>query len=75
MVANAVSNSFAVTFTTASGKLSHMDIIEIIATLVTLAALLSYINHRFLKLPSSIGLMLLALVGCVVLIILQKFGL
>ena len=39
-----------------------MDIINIIAVLVTLAAVLSYINHRLLKLSTTIGLMLLTLV-------------
>ena len=36
--------------------------------LICLAALFAYINHRFLKLPSSIGLMLLALVTSFILI-------
>ncbi|MEO6949705.1 MAG: sodium:proton antiporter [Ginsengibacter sp.] len=36
--------------------------------LICLAALFAYINHRFLKLPSSIGLMLLALLTSFILI-------
>lgn len=37
-----------------------MDPAATAALLVTLAALLSYLNHRFLRLPSTIGLMLMA---------------
>jgi CPA1 family monovalent cation:H+ antiporter len=39
-----------------------LDLFEIIATLLTVAALFSYLNHRFLRLPSTIGLMLIGLV-------------
>lgn len=39
-----------------------MDIIQIIAILVTLTALLSYVNHRWLKMPVTIALMLMSLV-------------
>ena len=38
-----------------------MDLFEIIATLLSVAALFSYLNHRFLRLPSTIGLMLIGL--------------
>jgi CPA1 family monovalent cation:H+ antiporter len=38
-----------------------MDGFEIIALLVTLAALFSYLNHRFLGLPTTIGLMVFGL--------------
>ncbi|MDH3602782.1 MAG: cation:proton antiporter, partial [Candidatus Tectomicrobia bacterium] len=38
-----------------------MSIFEIIALLTTLAALFSYINHRFIRLPTAIGLMLISL--------------
>ena len=38
-----------------------MDLFQIIATLLTVAALFSYLNHRFLRLPSTIGLMLIGL--------------
>ncbi len=39
-----------------------IDLFEIIALLLTLAALLAYLNHRLLKLPTSIGLMVLSLI-------------
>ena len=36
-----------------------MNIIDVSAILISVAALLSYVNHRFIKLPSAIGLMLI----------------
>jgi len=39
-----------------------MSIIDLAAALVTLAALFSYLNHRFIKLPVTIGVMVIALV-------------
>lgn len=50
-----------------------MNVFEIIALLLTLAALFSYINHRFFKLPNTIGLMLIALLLSLGLIIGSKF--
>ncbi|TCT20253.1 cation:proton antiporter [Thiobaca trueperi] len=38
-----------------------MRIFDIVAALITLSALFSWFNHRFLKLPTVIGLMLIAL--------------
>jgi CPA1 family monovalent cation:H+ antiporter len=38
-----------------------MSLFEIVAVLITLAALFSYLNHRALRLPTTIGLMLMAL--------------
>jgi CPA1 family monovalent cation:H+ antiporter len=46
-----------------------LDLFEIIATLLTVAALFSYLNHRFLRLPSSIGLMLTGLAFSLALIV------
>lgn len=39
-----------------------MGLLEIIAVLITLAAVFSYFNHRFLGLPTTIGLMIISLV-------------
>ncbi len=38
-----------------------MGLFDIIAILITLSALFSWINHRYLRLPTAIGLMLIAL--------------
>lgn len=40
---------------------SDISIFDIIAVLITLSALFSYINHRYIRLPTTIGLMLIAL--------------
>lgn len=39
-----------------------MDILDIITILITLSAVFSYVNHRYIHLPNTIGLMLFALV-------------
>jgi len=51
-----------------------MDIFSIIAILLTLSAIFSYINYRYFKLPTTIGLMLFSLILSLSLIILGKFG-
>jgi len=51
-----------------------MDLIQTFATLISLAALFSYINHRFIKLPTTIGLLLISLLLSLALIGLGKFG-
>lgn len=38
-----------------------MSIFEIAATLISLSALFGYLNYRFLKLPHTIGLVVIAL--------------
>ncbi len=45
-----------------------MQIYDVIAALITLAAVFSWINHRFLKLPTAIGLMLISLLISLVLL-------
>ena len=40
-----------------------MELFDILALLLTLAALFSFVNHRYLKLPTTIGLMVLSLLG------------
>jgi monovalent cation:H+ antiporter, CPA1 family len=52
-----------------------MTAFEIIALLLTLAAFGAYVNHRFLKLPATIGLMLVALVVSSTAIGLNSLGL
>ena len=40
-----------------------MKLFNILAILITLTAVFSYINHRFVKLPTTIGVMAIALLG------------
>ena len=51
-----------------------MSMIHTVTILICLAALFSYINHRLLKLPITIGLMAVALVFSLVLLVLGKSG-
>ncbi|MGB1310288.1 MAG: cation:proton antiporter [Leucothrix sp.] len=51
-----------------------MDLIQTFAALISLAALFSYVNHRFIKLPTTIGLLLISLLLSLALIGLGKFG-
>ena len=52
-----------------------MAFLDVVAALISLAALLSYINHRFLRLPTSIGLVLSALFISLALLLLEHLGL
>ncbi|MFQ5569040.1 MAG: cation:proton antiporter [Rhodothermales bacterium] len=51
-----------------------MDLFTILAVLLTLTALFSYLNHRFIGLPTSIGVMLIALVMSLALVMLNILG-
>lgn len=51
-----------------------MSLIHTLTILICLAALFSYVNHRVLKLPITIGLMAVALVFSLVLLTLGKLG-
>ncbi len=51
-----------------------MGLFDIIAVLVVLAAIFSYINHRYFGLPRTIGLMALSLVVSLSLLMLGSFG-
>ena len=50
-----------------------MGLFEIIAILLTLSAVFSFINYRFLKLPNTIGLMLIGLLFSLLLISVSWF--
>ncbi|RSK48845.1 cation:proton antiporter [Hymenobacter rigui] len=51
-----------------------MELYNTLALLLVLAAAFGYINHRFLRLPSTIGLMVLALVSSLLAIGLGRLG-
>ena len=51
-----------------------MGLFEIIAILLTLPAVFSFINYRFLKLPNTIGLMLVGLLFSLLLIAISWFS-
>jgi len=51
-----------------------MDILNTAAILITLAALFSYLNYRFLKIPTTIGIMLISLLMSLALLALHALG-
>ena len=51
-----------------------MGVLDTIAILLTLAALFSYLNERFLHLPTTIGIMLISLLLSVALLLIGKLG-
>ena len=52
-----------------------MDLFNILAILITLTAIFSYINHRYMGLPITIGVMFIALLMSLFLNLLDAFGL
>ena len=50
-----------------------MSIFELIAIVLTISAVLGFINHRFFKLPTTIGIMLISLVFSLFLVLLGQF--
>ncbi len=51
-----------------------MNFYELIAALITLTAILAFINHRYIKLPSSIGLLLASMFLSFVVLILNYYN-
>jgi CPA1 family monovalent cation:H+ antiporter len=51
-----------------------MTTFDLLAILITLAALLGWLNHRFLKLPATIGIMVLSMLFSLGLVALGKAG-
>jgi CPA1 family monovalent cation:H+ antiporter len=52
-----------------------MEILDIAALLLTLAAIFSYLNHRFTRLPTTIGIMLIAIVMSLALLVVDRLQL
>jgi len=50
-----------------------MGLFEIIAVLLTISAVFSYLNYRFLRFPTTIGLMFIALLASLSLLFLGRF--
>jgi CPA1 family monovalent cation:H+ antiporter len=51
-----------------------MSLFDVLAVLITLSALFSYLNHRYIRLPTTIGLMLIALLMSLSLIVAGQWG-
>jgi CPA1 family monovalent cation:H+ antiporter len=54
---------------------SVMTVLQLAGAVVTLAALFSWANHRFLRLPTAIGIMAIALLSSLALLLLGRAGL
>jgi len=52
-----------------------MGLFQVLAILVTLTAIFSFLNYRYLRLPNTIGVMSIALVLSLIVLILGKLGL
>ncbi len=50
-----------------------MNIFDVVAIFVSLAAVLAYLNFKLLKLPMTIGIMLLSLLGSLILVLWDAF--
>ena len=51
-----------------------MDLFTVIALLTTICALFAYVNFRYVKLPTTIGLMLIALLSSIAILIVGQFS-
>ncbi|MEQ1789641.1 MAG: hypothetical protein ABL857_04280 [Rickettsiales bacterium] len=51
-----------------------MSIITITSILVTFCAVFSYLNYRFIKLPTTIGIMVMALVVSLFIMLMPSLG-
>jgi len=54
---------------------SGMTVLQVAALILSLAAIFSYLNHRYIRLPNTIGLMLIALLLSLALLALGELGL
>lgn len=52
--------------------MDHISLLNLAAVVVVLAALFGYLNHRFLRLPPAIGLVVIALVASLIAILLDQ---
>ena len=50
-----------------------MSVFSLVSILITLAAVSSYFNYRYIKLPTTIGVMLVALIASLILIVVSPY--
>jgi CPA1 family monovalent cation:H+ antiporter len=60
---------------TGIAQFGRMTVFEILAVLTTVTAIFAWANYRFVKLPTTIGLLILALLGSLALVLAGKGGL
>ncbi|MGD9159642.1 MAG: hypothetical protein PVG39_14610 [Desulfobacteraceae bacterium] len=49
-----------------------MDLFHILAIIITLTAIFSYVNHRYFRLPVTIGVMTISLIFSLILVLLNR---
>jgi CPA1 family monovalent cation:H+ antiporter len=59
---------------TASYRSAHLSLFSLISILIALAAIASYINYQYFKLPTTIGVMLVALLASLAIILAGPFA-
>ena len=59
----------------AHARWARMNLFNVLALLLTAAALASFVNDRYLRLPTTAGLMLMSVVGSLLLVAAGHFGL
>lgn len=55
-----------------SGDLKTMDLFHVLAIIITLTAIFSYVNHRYFRLPITIGVMTISLIFSLFLILFNR---
>ena len=51
-----------------------MELINIIAIIISISSAFSYINYRFIKLPTTIGVLIIAIICSLILIAISSLG-
>lgn len=51
-----------------------MNLFSLVSILISLAAVMSYVNYRYIRLPTTIGVMLIALAGSILLILVGPYA-
>ena len=51
-----------------------MELINIIAIIISISSAFSYINYRFIKLPTTIGVLIIAIICSLILIVISSLG-
>ncbi len=59
---------------TSPAKITVMSLLSITSILITVSALFAYINYRTLRLPTTIGIMVISLLFSMFLVLLGRFG-
>ncbi|MGA7965080.1 MAG: sodium:proton antiporter, partial [Gammaproteobacteria bacterium] len=51
-----------------------MSFFSLVSILISLAGITSYINYRYIKLPTTVGVMLVALVASLILVLIGPYA-